>query len=61
MRDVHGIFVTGLCFIPMTKTTRELLGDLETAVLSVSADKKVSIVAIEPSSKFFKRTYTFRF
>ncbi|XP_071808076.1 guanine nucleotide-exchange factor SEC12-like [Asterias amurensis] len=52
VRDVHGIFVTGLCFIPMTKTTRELLGDLETAVLSVSADKKVSVVAIEPSMEF---------
>ncbi|XP_022089456.1 prolactin regulatory element-binding protein-like [Acanthaster planci] len=52
VKDVHGIFVTGLCFVPMTRTTRDLLGDLETAVLSVSADKKVSIVALEPPMEF---------
>ncbi|XP_038057734.1 prolactin regulatory element-binding protein-like [Patiria miniata] len=52
VKDVHGIFVTGLCFVPMTRTTRALLGDLETAVLSISADKKVSIVAVEQPMEF---------
>ena len=47
LKDVHGIFVTGLSFVPMTRTTRALVGDLDTAVLSISADKRISLVGVD--------------
>lgn len=51
MKDVHGIFVTGLSFVPMTRVTRELIGDMDTAVLSISADKKIALTGLSRRGK----------
>ncbi|XP_071954401.1 guanine nucleotide-exchange factor SEC12-like isoform X2 [Antedon mediterranea] len=46
VNSVHSIFVTGLSFVPITKRTRKILGELDAALLSVSPDKSMKITPV---------------
>lgn len=52
VQNHHSIFVTGLSFVPMTHKSRAILGDLDTAVMSISADQRVGLVTVDNPSKF---------
>ncbi|KAJ8033678.1 Prolactin regulatory element-binding protein [Holothuria leucospilota] len=47
VQNHHSIFVTGLSFVPMTHKSRAILGDLDTAVMSISADQRVGLVTVD--------------
>ncbi|XP_033123714.1 prolactin regulatory element-binding protein-like isoform X2 [Anneissia japonica] len=46
VNNVHSIFVTGLSFVPITKKTRKILGELDAALLSVCPDKSLKITPV---------------
>ncbi|PIK34876.1 putative prolactin regulatory element-binding protein [Apostichopus japonicus] len=47
VQNHHSIFVTGLSFVPMTRKSRALLGDLDAAIMSISADQRVGLVSVD--------------
>ncbi|XP_071509880.1 guanine nucleotide-exchange factor SEC12-like [Diadema antillarum] len=52
VNNAHGIFITGLTFIPMTSKSRSVVGDKEAAVLSIAADKKMSLVSVSRPGEY---------
>jgi len=43
VKEAHGIFVTGLEFLPVSENAREVTGSQDFSLLSISADNTVRI------------------
>ncbi|XP_006815074.1 guanine nucleotide-exchange factor SEC12-like [Saccoglossus kowalevskii] len=52
VKDVHGIFVTGLSFVPISEGNIELLGNQDCSLLSISADKQCKVLRVSKQTKY---------
>ncbi|XP_070556235.1 guanine nucleotide-exchange factor SEC12-like [Ptychodera flava] len=52
VKDVHGIFVTGLSFVPLTERNSKILGEKDCALISISVDKQCKMVRVNKRSEY---------
>ena len=52
MKEIHGIFVTGLDFMPVSDSAKAVTGENDFTLLSVSADNTVRVHQEPSRSKY---------